>query len=88
MPSVEYLKDFYDYKSDNNHFKERSLGSSLWAQQVKDLALSLLSLWLLLWYRFYPWPGNFCMLRAQPKNKRKLPLGIVWRPKKVYKLVR
>ena len=31
------------------------LWSSLVAQQVKDLAL------LLLWQRFSPWPGNFCM---------------------------
>ena len=30
-------------------------------QQVKDPALSLL------WYRFDPWSGNFCMPQEQPK---------------------
>ena len=28
-------------------------------QQVKDLVLSFLWLWLLLWLGFDPWPGNF-----------------------------
>ena len=37
------------------------LGSLLVAQGVKDLALSLL------WHGFDPWPGNFCILRAQSK---------------------
>ena len=32
---------------------------------VKDPALSLL------WYRFDPWPGNFCTPSAQPKRKEK-----------------
>ena len=45
--------------------------SSLRAQQIKDLALSLLWLWLQLWYRFDPWPGNFLMLWTQPKKKKK-----------------
>ena len=40
------------------------------AQWVKDLALSLLWLWLLLWLGFDPWPGNFHMLQVWPKNKR------------------
>ena len=35
--------------------------SSLMAPQIKDLALSLLWLWLLLWCGFDPWPRNFCM---------------------------
>lgn len=26
--------------------------------QVKDPGLLLQQLWLLLWHRFYPWPGN------------------------------
>ena len=39
------------------------------AQLVKDLALSLLGLVLLLWHRFNLWPRNFCMPRAQPKRK-------------------
>ena len=38
------------------------------AQCIKDLSLSLLWLWLLLWCGFDPWPGNFRML---PKEKRK-----------------
>ena len=38
--------------------------SSLVAQQVKDLTLSLL------WHRFDPQPGNFCMPWAQPKEKK------------------
>ena len=36
--------------------------SSLVGQQVKDLALSLLWLWLQLWHAFSPWPRNFDML--------------------------
>ena len=35
---------------------------------VKDLALSLLWLRLLLWLKFHPWPGNFCRLREWPKK--------------------
>ena len=42
-------------------FKKRS---SLMAQQVKDPVLSLLWLRSLLWSRFDPWLGNFCMLWA------------------------
>ena len=38
-------------------------------QQVKDPVLSLLWLGLLLWYRFDPWPWNFCMLQARPEKK-------------------
>ena len=42
------------------------------AQQVKDPALSLLWLGLLLWDRFNPWPRNFLMPWTQPKtNKQK-----------------
>ena len=46
--------------------------SSQMAQWVKDLALSLLWLWLLLWGRFNPWPGNFYMPWAWPKKKKEL----------------
>ena len=28
---------------------------------VKESSLSLVWLQLLLWCRFYPWPGNFCI---------------------------
>ena len=43
------------------------LRSSLVAQWVKDLALSLLWLRPLKWCRFDPWPGNFYMPWAPPK---------------------
>ena len=36
------------------------------AQQVKDPTLSLL------WYRFDPWPRNFCMQRKWAKINKKL----------------
>ena len=32
---------------------------------VKDLLTSSL-----LWHECDPWPGNFCMLQAQPKKKK------------------
>ena len=32
---------------------------------VKDLLTSSL-----LWHESDPWPGNFCMLQAQPKKKK------------------
>ena len=49
--------------------------SSLMAQGVKDLALSVLWPWLLLWCGFSPWPGNFQMPQAQQikKLKRQFP---------------
>ena len=37
------------------------------AQQVKDLVVSLLWLWLLLWYGFNLWPKSLHMLQVQPK---------------------
>ena len=48
-----------------------NLWSSLVAQWAKDPVLSLLWLWLLLWHGFDPWPGNFCMLQAGPKKKKR-----------------
>ena len=48
-------------------------------QQVKDLELSLLWLWLLLWRGFDPWLGNFHMLRTQ-KKKKLLNLGLGYKP--------
>ena len=39
--------------------------SSLVAQLVRDLVLSLL------WHGFDPWPQNFCTPQAQPKGKKK-----------------
>ena len=44
--------------------------SSLAAQQVKDQALLLLWLWLLLQLGFDLWPGNFYMLRAHTHTHR------------------
>ena len=41
------------------------------AQWVRDLALSLLWLGLLLWHGFDPWPGNFHMLCMWQKKKKK-----------------
>ena len=39
-------------------------------QWVKDLALSLQWLGLLLWCGFRPWPRNFCMSQAWPQNEQ------------------
>ena len=48
--------------------------SSLVVQWVKDPALPLPWLGLLLWWGFSPWPGNFHMLQAcPPKNKYLIP---------------
>ena len=47
----------------------RGYYSSLSAQWVKDLALSLLLLGSLLWRRFSPWPRNFHMPWVQKKEK-------------------
>ena len=41
------------------------------AQQVKELALTLLWLWLQLWCRFSPWPRNCHMLQVWPEKKKK-----------------
>ena len=49
--------------------QNKMTGSSQVAQQVKDLALSLL------WHQFDPWPGNFCMLWVWPKQKQKQKTG-------------
>ena len=40
------------------------------AQWVKDLVLSLMWLWLLLWHRFNPCPGNLHMPWAWPKKRK------------------
>ena len=46
------------------------------AQQVKDPALSLQQLRLLLWRGFDPWPRNFCTLQDRPKKKNKTTLDV------------
>ena len=40
------------------------------AQLVKDLALSLLWVWLMLWRGFDHWPRNFGMLKVWSKKKK------------------
>ena len=50
---------------DTSNFNSGMLGrSSLVAQWVKALVLSLLWLWLQLWCEFSPWPRSFCMLQG------------------------
>ena len=46
--------------------------SSLVAQQVKDLALSVLWLGSLLWHGLDPRPWNFHVLQVQPGGKKKV----------------
>ena len=46
--------------------------SSLVAQWVNDLTLSLLCLGSLLWHGFDPWPRNFLMPWAKKKKKAKI----------------
>jgi len=41
--------------------RKNNFRTSLVTQWVKDLALSLLWLWLELWHGFDPWARNFCM---------------------------
>ena len=48
--------------------KSIALWSSLVAQQIKDLVL------LLLWRGFDPWPGNFHMSWARPKQQQQKSL--------------
>ena len=50
--------------------KKNSKVWSLVVQQVKYPALSLQWPGSLLWHRFDPWPRNFDMLQAGPKNKK------------------
>ena len=57
-------------------FKHYKIGSSLVAQQVKEPALSLLRLGLLLWHRFNHWPRNFYMLWCGQKNLHKLQCSL------------
>ena len=55
---------------DQKYLFENSRNSHV-VLQVKDLALSLQWLGLLLWHRFYPWSRNFCMPVVLPKRKKK-----------------
>ena len=49
-------------------------------QQIKDLALSLKWLGLLLWRSFYPRHGNFC--NCGQKKKKKFKNISLWKPYK------
>ena len=61
----------WSFRERKSVYKISSIGSSLTAQWVKDLMLSLLWLRQLLWHKFNPWPGNFHMLHVWPqKNKQ------------------
>ena len=61
---------------DNLLFQKEERRISFPLLQVKDLVLSLLWLSLLPWHRFDPWPGDFHMLKLQPKKKR---LRLKWK---------
>ena len=61
------LRNFYASKDTLKNVKR----SSFVAQWIKDLVLSLQPPGSLLWCGFDSWPGNFHMLRAQPKRKKK-----------------
>ena len=52
-------------------FKLKKVSTSLAVHWVKDPALSLQRLRLLLWHRCDPWPRNFHMLQVEPKKKKK-----------------
>ena len=52
--------------------------SSLVAQQVKDLGLSLLWLRSLLWHGFDPWLSNFHMNGAQHKKQTEVSTVMQW----------
>ena len=56
------------------------MGSSLVAQQVKDLVLSLQWPRLLLWCGFHPWPRDFHMPEAQLKTNKsnELFVHVTW----------
>ena len=59
---VLYWYDAYLFFS--NNFKNSCIGSSLVGQGGKDPAL------LQLWFRFNPWPGNFCIPLVWPKKPK------------------
>ena len=67
--NVNSTKDAWQGKSKLLLKKGRN-HSSLVAQQVKDLALSLLWLWLQLWCKFSPWPREFLHALGAAEKKR------------------
>ena len=50
--------------------------SSLVMQRVKDPALSLQWLRLLVWGEFSPWPENFYMPQIQPEKRKKQTIEV------------
>ena len=71
MPQVQPEKKERKKRKRKNGKEDFStlLLSSVVAQHVKDLVLSVPGLWLLLWNsRLDPWPGNLYM---QPKQNKK-----------------
>ena len=80
-----YLISFFSFllcantwhSSSGENSEENLSRSSLVVQQVKDQVLSLQRLWSLPWRGFDPWPGNFHMLQAWPKERvRTFLLGV------------
>ena len=51
--------------------RKQVVESSPVVQRVKDLALSLLCVWSLLWHGFNPQLENVCMPRVQEKKKER-----------------
>ena len=48
------------------------------AQQVKDLVLSLLWLWLQLWLGFHLWPKELLHATSEAKTRtKKIVLGVI-----------
>ena len=64
------LKNLIFKKCKKKKNSPNRIRSSLVAQQVKDLALSLALVQL--WCKFDPWPGNFCKPQVQQKKKKKV----------------
>ena len=61
-------------------FLEKLLGSSLVAQRVEDLVLSLQWLGALLWHTFHPWRGDLPhaagVAKKEGTTKKSLPVNI------------
>ena len=64
-------------QNQGKHVSKKKKKSILWSflvvQSVKYPVLSLLQLQCqsFLWHRFYPWPGNLCILQVQSKKTKK-----------------
>ena len=71
MPTFHLKRSnqFYSLKKKKGERERKRC--SLMMQRVKDSALSLQLLGLLLWHRFHPWPRNFHMLQEQQQKTTK-----------------